>query len=104
MAMLGFLLIVIAVWVIVAIIRYIYRSGKKNSVLLGFTDRALGMTLGLVKGILAAYIAAAALVPVVTIIAPSALPGVLEALDQTHIARVIYDVNPLLLLIQGIMN
>jgi hypothetical protein len=27
---------------------------------------------------------------------------VLEAMDQTYIARVIYDVNPLLLIIQGI--
>jgi hypothetical protein len=102
LSLLGFLLIVLAVWLIVTLIRYIYRSSKKKSVLLGFTDRALGMTLGLVKGLLAAFIAAAALIPAVTIIAPSALPDVLEAMDQTYIARVIYDVNPLLLIIQGI--
>ncbi len=102
LSLLGFLLIVLAVWLIVTLIRYIYRSSKKKSVLLGFTDRALGMTLGLVKGLLAAFIAAAVLIPAVTIIAPSALPDVLEAMDQTYIARVIYDVNPLLLIIQGI--
>ena len=104
MSVLGFVLIVLAVWAAVALIRYQYKRGKKSSVILGFTDRALGMTLGLVKGILAACIAAAALIPVVTIVAPSALPGVLDAMDQTQIARLIYDANPLLLIIQGIMN
>lgn len=104
MSLLGFLLIVFAVWMIVAIIRYIYKRGKKTSVLLGFTDRALGMTLGLVKGIIAACLVVAALVPVVTIIAPSALTGVLGALEESHITRVIYDVNPLLLIIHGLMS
>lgn len=104
MSTLGFLLIVLAVWAVVAVIRYLYKRGKKSSVILGFTDRTLGMALGLVKGILAACIAAAALIPVVTIIAPSALPGVIDAMEQTQIARIIYDANPLLLIIQGIIH
>ena len=100
MGVLGFLLIVLAVWFVTLLIRILIKHGRKSSFVLGFTDRLLGFALGVVKGIVLACLAAMAFVPLVTMFAPDSLPAVMEAMDQTEIAHIVYDVNPLLVLIR----
>lgn len=103
MSVLGFVVVVLFVWLLVTLIRFIFKSAKKNSGVLGFADRVAGFVLGTVKGIIVACLAAMLLVPVTTIIAPDSLPAVTQALDQTTVAKVIYDANPLLILIKHLL-
>ena len=103
MSVLGFVIVVLFVWLLVTLIRFILKSAKKNSVVLGFADRLAGFVLGTVKGIVVACIAAMLLVPVTTYFAPDSLSTVMQALDQTTIAKVIFDANPLLILIKHLL-
>lgn len=99
MSVLSFALIVLAVWLVVLIIRLIFKSGKKNVFVIGFFDRLLGFILGIIRGTLISCVAIAALIPVTTLIAPDKVAEMLEALHSTYVSGIIYDVNPIMLLI-----
>ena len=103
-SILSVLIIVIAVWLVMTIIRALYRYGRDHSLILGFSDRVLGMAFGLIRGLVLAFLAAAALIPVTTWLAPDRLPEMLKALDQTYLARTLYDINPVLLLVQHFLG
>lgn len=94
------LLILLAVWLVMTIIRLIYRHGRKNSVLLRLSDRILGMAFGVVRGLIISFLAAAALIPATTLFAPDKVPQMLAALEQTYIAGTLYDINPVMLIVQ----
>ena len=64
----------------------------------------LGFVLGAVKGLLLAWIAVALLIPATTLFSPEKVPAMLEALQQTTVAKVIYDVNPLLMLVKYVFK
>lgn len=100
MAVIAFALIVLAVGILAFIIRIIIKSVRESSVVLGFADRTLGFVLGVVRGLMLAWIGVALLIPLTTLISPGNVPAMMEALQHTMAAKVLYDVNPLLLLIR----
>lgn len=99
----AFALIIIAVSLIVTLLRTLLRKVRKTSLVLGFADRVLGFVLGGVRGLLLAWVAVAVLIPVTTIVAPDSVTGMISALQATTVARVIYDVNPFLLIFRSFM-
>lgn len=99
-SILSVLVIIIAVWLVLTIIRFIYRVTRDHSVLIRLSDRILGMVFGVVRGLILSFLAAAALIPATTFFAPDKAPAMLEALKQTYIAGTLYDINPVMLIVQ----
>lgn len=99
-SILSVLVILIAVWLVMTLIRLIYKHARKNSVLVRLSDRILGMAFGVVRGLILSFLAAAALIPATTFFAPDKVPEVLAAMEQTYIAGTLYDINPVMLIIQ----
>ena len=52
------------------------------------------LVLGLVRGLMLAWIAVALLIPVTTLISPEHVPAMMQALQLSTAAKVLYDVNP----------
>ena len=100
MGVIAFALIILAVSVVMFLLRLLIRSLRDHSIVLGFADRVLGMVLGLVRGLLLAWIAVALLIPVTTLISPEHVPAMMTALQHTTVAKVLYDVNPFLYVIK----
>lgn len=99
----AFVLIVIAIWLAAYILRTMLKRGRKSSVLIGGTDSLLGLALGLVKGIIIACLFTAAFIPGVTLFAPLKVPEAISALQESHITKLIYEINPLLTALKGII-
>lgn len=100
----SFAIILIGVAILVFIIRMIIRSMVAKSIVLGFADRLLGFVLGAIRGLLIAWVAVALLIPATTLFSPENVPAMIEALQQTTVAKVIYDVNPLLMLVKFVLK
>ena len=100
MTVMALVVIMVGIWLVTLIIRIIYKKLRNTSYLLGFVDRFLGMVLGLVRGIILACIFMAALIPVATIITPDKVPEILTAMQDTYVAKIIYDINPIMLVIR----
>lgn len=99
-SILSVLAILLAVWLVMTIIRLIYRSARKSSALIRLSDRLLGMVLGVIRGLALSFLAAAALIPATTFFAPTRVPEMLAAMDQTYVAGILYDMNPVMLIVQ----
>lgn len=99
-SILSVLVILLAVWLVITIIRLIYKLGRDNSVILRLSDRILGMAFGVVRGLVLAFLASAALIPATTLFAPDKVPEVMAAMQQTTIASTLYDINPVMLIVQ----
>lgn len=97
---LSILVIVIAVWLAMTIIRFIFRQLRDTSILIGFSDRILGMAFGIVRGLVISFLAAAALIPGAALLAPDKVPEILTAMDQSYIAGTIYNVNPVMFIVE----
>ena len=104
MGVIAFVLIVLAVWLAAYIIRTLLRRGRKKSVIIGGTDSLLGLALGIVKGIIIACLFVAAFIPGVTLFAPLKVPEAIAALQDSYLARLIYDINPLLTALKNIVG
>lgn len=102
MGVIAFALIILAVSILSMILRWLIRHGRKNSVVIGFADRVLGFVLGSVRGLMLAWIAVALLIPVTTAVSPDSAIPMMDALQQTTVSKVLYDVNPLLYLVQHV--
>ena len=100
MGVIAFALIILAVSIVMFLLRMIIKSIRDKSIVIGFADRVLGMVLGLVRGIMLAWIAVALLIPVTTLVSPEHVPAMMEALQLTTAAKVLYDVNPFLYVIK----
>ena len=100
MGIIAFALIILAVSIVMLLLRIIIRSLRDHSIVIGFADRVLGMVLGLVRGLMLAWIAVALLIPVTTIVSPQHVPAMVDALQLTTAAKVLYDVNPFIYLIK----
>jgi len=100
MGIIAFALIILAVSLAVFSIRLLIHSLREQVFVIGFADRVLGMVLGLVRGIMLAWIGVALLIPVTTLVSPASVPAMLKALQLTTVAKVIYDVNPFLYVIK----
>ena len=95
MGVLGFLVIVLAVWLVAFIIRRIFRVGRNNSIIIGGTDRLLGMILGIVRGLILCWLLVIALIPLTTLISPTSLPDMIKAMNDSVLASFINQLNPL---------
>ncbi len=100
MGIIAFAFIILAVSLVMFILRMILKSLRDESIMIGFADRVLGMVLGLVRGLMLAWIAVALLIPVTTLVSPEHVPAMMEALQLTTAAKVLYDVNPFLYVIK----
>lgn len=100
MGVIAFALIILAVSVVMFLIRLIIKGVRDRSIVIGFADRVLGMVLGLVRGLMLAWIAVALLIPVTTLVSAEHVPAVMDALQLTTAAKVLYDVNPFLYVIK----
>lgn len=100
MGIIAFTLIILAVSLVMFILRVIIKSLRDESIVIGFADRVLGMVLGLVRGLMLAWIAVALLIPVTTLVSPENVPPMMEALQLSTAAKVLYDVNPFLYVIK----
>ncbi len=100
MGVLAFALIILAVSIVTFAVRMIIKSMRDHSIVIGFADRVLGMVLGLVRGLMLAWIAVALLIPVTTLVSPEHVPSMMEALQLSTAAKVLYDVNPFLYVIK----
>jgi len=90
----AFALIILAVSLVTFAVRMILKSMRDHSIVIGFADRVLGMVLGLVRGLMLAWIAVALLIPVTTLVSPEHVPAMMDALQLSTAAKVLYDVNP----------
>ena len=99
-SILSVLAILLAVWLVMAIIRLIYKHARKSSVIIRLSDRMLGIAFGIVRGLALSFLAAAALIPATTFFAPERVPEMLAAMDQTYVAGILYDMNPVMLIVQ----
>lgn len=97
-------IIMLGVWFVMLLLRMIFKHFKKESFLIGFVDRLLGMVLGLIRGLVLACIVVATLIPVMTIFAPDKVPEIMTAMKDTYFAGIIYDINPLMLLIKYVIG
>lgn len=103
-SVIGFALILLTIAILTAVIRAVIRHFRNTSVVIGFTDRLLGFVLGGVRGLLLAWVFTALLIPVMTLVKPENVPASLEALQMTTIGKVLYDVNPLLLVVKYVLK
>ena len=100
MGVIAFALIILAVSLVVFLLRMIIHSMREQVFVIGFADRVLGMVLGLVRGVMLAWIVVALLIPVTTLVSPESVPAMMKALQLSNAAKVLYDVNPFLYLIK----
>ena len=103
-SILSVILIIFAVWLVMLIIRIIYKFARNNSVLIRLSDRLLGMAFGIVRGLILSFLAAAALIPATTYFAPDKVPAMLAALEQTYVAGTLYDINPVMLIVEHFLG
>lgn len=104
MGIIAFILVVLVVWLAVYIIRMLLRRGRKSSVIIGGTDSILGLSLGIVKGVLIACLFVAALVPAITLFAPTKIPEAISAVQDSYLTKLIYEINPLLVALKKIIG
>lgn len=100
LSVIAFILIILAIELAMLLIRIIIRTVRKTLPALGFLDRLLGFVLGIVRGGLMVCLVMAALVPVTAFAAPAQVDSVMEALHNSYAAGIIYDINPLMMLIR----
>ena len=98
MGVIAFALIILAVCIVASLLRMLIRMGRERSLVIGFADRVLGFVLGAVRGLMLAWLAIALLIPVTTLVSPGNVPAMMDALQHTTTAKIIYDVNPVLLI------
>lgn len=104
MGIIAFIGIVLVIWLASYIIRMIFKKGRKSSVVIGGFDSLLGLTLGIVKGVIIACLAVAAFIPVTTLIMPDKLPDLISAMQNSYLTRLVYEINPLLLALKNLIG
>lgn len=103
LTIISFIGILFVVWLIVTIIRLLFKRGRKNSKVIGFIDGMPGMLLGLLKGFVISCLLVALVIPLTLIFSPFSLPDVIKGLNNSIIANWIQDTNPLFLLIKTLI-
>ena len=104
MGIIAFILVVLAVWLAAYIIRMLLKRGRKSSVIIGGTDSILGLSLGIVKGVIIACLFVAALVPGFTLFAPLKIPELITAVQDSYLTKLIYEINPLLAALKKVIG
>lgn len=93
-----FIVVKILLWIILRALSKEY-NGRSGGV-----DGFFGIIIGLVKGLLLVYIFLALLLPAVNLMAPDFTAGVNSSLDNSYIAKTLYDNNLLLILLQNLFS
>ena len=104
MGIIGFVLIVLGVWLAAFVLRTLFRKGRDSSIIIGGTDRLLGMGLGIVKGIIIACLFVAALVPGTALFAPGKSLEMISAMNDSYLCKLVYDINPLLVALKSLIG
>lgn len=95
--MFAFLLIVVLVWIVAgAVIRGLRKSRREKGVI-GSVDSSVGLLLGAIKGAILVLLILAFMFPVTGIFMPDKIQALNELLNNSYIARPLYDINPLLI-------
>ncbi|MGI6721316.1 MAG: CvpA family protein [Anaerovoracaceae bacterium] len=96
--MLIFIVVKIILWIILRALSKEY-NGRVSGV-----DGFFGLLFGLVRGMVLVYIFLALMLPAINLMAPDFTEGVTASLNNSYIAKTLYDNNLLLLFMQGLFS
>ncbi len=91
-----------AIFIVVKLICYIIISifsRRNNDGFVGFFDGLLGLIAGFIKGLLIIFVFLALLAPGMNLMSPASAEIFMTALDNSYIAKTLYDANFLLLIL-----
>ena len=91
-----------AIFIVVKLLCYIIISifsRRNNEGFVGFFDGLLGLIAGFIKGILITFVSLALLAPGMNLMSPASAEIFMTALDNSYIAKTLYDANFLLLVL-----
>jgi uncharacterized membrane protein required for colicin V production len=91
-----------AIFIVVKLLCYIIISifsRRNNEGFVGFFDGLLGLIAGFIKGILITFVFLALLAPGMNLMSPASAEIFMTALDNSYIAKTLYDANFLLLVL-----
>ncbi len=91
-----------ALFVVVKLVCYIIISifsRRNNDGFAGFFDGLLGLIAGFIKGLLIVFVFLALLAPGINLMSPASAEIFMTALDNSYIAKTLYDANFLLLIL-----
>lgn len=103
MTIIAFLTVVLAIKVIGFLAVYLF-SRKYNEGVTGFFDGLMGFMFGLVRGVLLVLLFFTVLVPVLGVIWPDISETIIELMDGTRLAGILYDDNMILVLIRDLFS
>ena len=91
-----------AIFIVVKLICYLIIcifSRKNNDGFTGFFDGLLGLIAGFIKGLLIIFVLLALLAPCMNLISPASAELFMTSLDNSYIAKTLYDANFLMLIL-----
>lgn len=91
-----------AIFIVVKLLCYIIISifsRRNNDGFVGFFDGLLGLISGFIKGILIVFVFLALLAPGMNLMSPASAEIFMTALDNSYIAKTLYDANFLMLIL-----
>ncbi|MBQ0004936.1 MAG: CvpA family protein [Clostridiales bacterium] len=93
----AFMLIVIGVWIIATLLIKKIRKSKREKGVIGSVDSSVGLLIGAIKGIILVFLFLAFLFPLAGIFMPEQIQTINEQLNNSFVAGMLYDINPLLI-------
>ena len=102
MTLISLLFVLLFVGIIAALLSAIFSKKHNKDNLIGTTDGFIGLVFGLLRGFLIVCIFLAIMIPIAGFILPDKLPAINDSLNNSYIALIIYDNNPLLLFLNNV--
>lgn len=93
----AFLIIVVGVWLIASWVIHKLKKSRKEKGLIGSVDSSVGMVIGALKGAILVCLLLAFMFPVTGIFMPDKMPALQDQLNNSFLANLLYDINPILL-------
>lgn len=103
LTVLSFIAVILVIKIICGFFALIF-SKEYHDGLIGFLDGFVGFLFGAIRGVLLIFIVFALLVPVLSLLPPTASEFIKTAMDQSYVASFIYDDNLLLILIRDLFS
>lgn len=94
-----FILLKIAFWLVLRMFSKEYNGGVMN-----FFDGLFGLAFGFLKGMILVFVFLALLLPVANLLSPAFTETVVASLDNSLVARELYDNNFVLLLLESFFH
>lgn len=98
----AFMLIVILVWLVATVVIRKIRKSRREKGVIGSVDSSVGLLLGAIKGALLVFLLLAFMFPLAGIFIPEKITTLNDLLNNSYIARPLYDINPLLMFMRGL--